>query len=95
MLYLFYLWFNFEKYFKQENKFNKNWYLFLFLSLNHNAISIGVTLIYLILSKKENVIRVASVIIPTQLIGNLLINYYLNIIKFPAEEDFVLFLMTM
>ena len=61
---------------------------FLFLSLNHNAISIGVTLIYLILSKKENVIKVASVIIPTQLIGNLLINYYLNIIKFPGRGRF-------
>lgn len=61
---------------------------FLFLCLNHNAISLGVSLIYLILSKKKNLIRVASVVISTQLIGNLLINYYLNTIKFPGRGRF-------
>ena len=55
---------------------------FLLLCLNHNAISIGVSIIYLIFTKKRKILKISSVILASQLIGNILIQYYLNTIKF-------------
>ena len=55
---------------------------FLLLCLNHNAISVGVSVIYLIFTKKRKILKISSVILASQLIGNILIQYYLNTIKF-------------
>jgi len=61
---------------------------FLLLCLNHNAISFGVSLIYLILAKKEFFYKLLSLIVSTQIIGNLLINLYLNKYNFSGRGRF-------
>jgi hypothetical protein len=58
---------------------------FLLLCLNHNAISIGVSIIYLIFTKKRMVLKVGLVVLFSQLIGNLLIQLYLNSINFAGR----------
>ena len=58
---------------------------FLLLCLNHNAISIGVSIIYLIFTKKRVVIKFGLVILASQLITNILIQYYLNTINFAGR----------
>ena len=58
---------------------------FLLLCLNHNAISVGVSVIYLIFTKKSMMLKIGSVVLASQLIGNILIQYYLNIINFAGR----------
>jgi len=58
---------------------------FLLLCLNHNAISVGVSIIYLIFTKKRMMLKIGSILLASQLIGNILIQYYLNIINFAGR----------
>ena len=58
---------------------------FLLLCLNHNAISVGVSIIYLIFTKKRMMLKIGSVVLASQLIGNILIQYYLNTISFAGR----------
>jgi len=58
---------------------------FLLLCLNHNAISVGVSIIYLIFTKKRLMLKIGSILLASQLIGNILIQYYLNIINFAGR----------
>ena len=61
---------------------------FTLLCLNHNAISIGVSIIYLIFTKKHMILKIGSVLLASQLIGNILIQYYLNTINFAGRGRF-------
>ena len=70
---------------KNDPSFIKIGVYFLFLSLNHNAISFAVSIIYLILANKNIIVKLCSSIIASQLIGNLLIQYYLNLINFSGR----------
>jgi len=70
---------------KNDPSFIKIGLYFLFLSLNHNAISFAVSIIYLILANKNIIVKLCSSIIASQLIGNLLIQYYLNLINFSGR----------
>ena len=58
---------------------------FLLLSINHNAISLAVSIIYLILSKKENIKKLLLIIFGSQILGNIIVQFYLNYINFPGR----------
>ncbi len=58
---------------------------FLLLSINHNAISLAVSIIYLILSKKENIKKMLLIIFGSQILGNIFVQFYLNYINFSGR----------
>lgn len=58
---------------------------FLLLSINHNAISLVVSIIYLLLSKKEDVKKLLLIIFGSQILGNVFVQMYLNYINFSGR----------
>ena len=58
---------------------------FLLLSINHNAISLAVSIIYLILIKKENIKKLLLVVFGSQVLGNIIVQFYLNYIDFSGR----------
>ena len=70
---------------KNNISFLRTGLFFLLLCLNHNAISIGVCVTYLLLTKRESLFKLISIIITSQLLGNFLIQYYLEAINFSGR----------
>ena len=58
---------------------------FLLLSINHNAISLVVSIIYLLLSKQENIKKLLLIIFGSQILGNIFVQLYLNYINFKGR----------
>tara|TARA_A100001035_G_scaffold166855_1_gene132183 strand:- start:1717 stop:2796 length:1080 start_codon:yes stop_codon:yes gene_type:complete len=58
---------------------------FLLLSINHNAISLAVSIIYLVLIKKENIKKLLLVVFGSQILGNIIVQFYLNYIDFSGR----------
>jgi hypothetical protein len=58
---------------------------FILLSINHNAISLAVSLIFLILVKRNQITRLSVTVVLSQIIGNSIIQFYLNYIGFSGR----------
>mgnify|MGYP000026188512 FL=1 len=73
------------KHIVEENLSYKTFFLLLLLSVNHNAISLTVCLILLILVHKSYRFNLFKLILISQFFGNIIIQVYLNFIGFSGR----------
>ena len=78
----------FKEIFIKEFSISKILLLFTILCINHNGISMAVSLIYLVLINKKYRVKFTILILVSQLIGNTLVQFYLNYIGFSGRGRF-------
>lgn len=78
----------FKEIFIKEFSISKILLLFTILCINHNGISMAVSLIYLVLVNKKYRVKFSIIILISQLLGNIVIQFYLNYIGFSGRGRF-------